>query len=335
MRSVAIVNQKGGCGKTTTAINLAATLAAKNHRTLLVDMDPQGHCGIGLGVPEDRIEQGLAEALLADPPGGADPDAMLWEVAKNLRLAPSTLSLAGLEAARGGLAHLPDRDARLSQFLDRVADRFDWCVIDCPPTIGLLTFNALRAADEAIIPVETGFFSLKGSERQAAAIQAMSARLERELPLRILPTLHRPSAKLATDLLAAIERRHGMLTMPLVIREHESLREAAGFGQPITEYAPGSEACRDFVLLVDWLEANPVVCTRKKLNSATAARGELVLEDAAPANTAATSGERMADLLARIRQQAAAPIAVEISSSIAPNIESPVSGVSGVSGELP
>ena len=326
MRSVAIVNQKGGCGKTTTAINLAATLAAKNHRTLLVDMDPQGHCGIGLGVPEDRIEQGLAEALLADPPGGADPDAMLWEVAKNLRLAPSTLSLAGLEAARGGLAHLPDRDARLSQFLDRVADRFDWCVIDCPPTIGLLTFNALRAADEAIIPVETGFFSLKGSERQAAAIQAMSARLERELPLRILPTLHRPSAKLATDLLAAIERRHGMLTMPLVIREHESLREAAGFGQPITEYAPGSEACRDFVLLVDWLEANPVACTRKKLNSATAARGELALEDAAPANTAATSGERMADLLARIRQQAAAPIAVEISSLIAPNIESPVSG---------
>ena len=326
MRSVAIVNQKGGCGKTTTAINLAATLAAKNHRTLLVDMDPQGHCGIGLGVPEDRIEQGLAEALLADPPGGADPDAMLWEVAKNLRLAPSTLSLAGLEAARGGLAHLPDRDARLSQFLDRVANRFDWCVIDCPPTIGLLTFNALRAADEAIIPVETGFFSLKGSERQAAAIQAMSARLERELPLRILPTLHRPSAKLATDLLAAIERRHGMLTMPLVIREHESLREAAGFGQPITEYAPGSEACRDFVLLVDWLEANPVACTRKKLNSGTAARGELTLEDAAPTNTAATSGERMADLLVRIRQQAAAPIAVEISSSIAPNIESPVSG---------
>ena len=328
MRSVAIVNQKGGCGKTTTAINLAATLAAKNHRTLLVDMDPQGHCGIGLGVPEDRIEQGLAEALLADPPGGADPDAMLWEVAKNLRLAPSTLSLAGLEAARGGLAHLPDRDARLSQFLDRVANRFDWCVIDCPPTIGLLTFNALRAADEAIIPVETGFFSLKGSERQAAAIQAMSARLERELPLRILPTLHRPSAKLATDLLAAIERRHGMLTMPLVIREHESLREAAGFGQPITEYAPGSEACRDFVLLVDWLEANPVVCTRKKLNLGTAARGELALDDAAPTNTATTSGERMADLLARIRQQAAAPIAVEISSSIAPNIESPVSGES-------
>ncbi len=326
MRSVAIVNQKGGCGKTTTAINLAVTLAAKNRRTLLVDMDPQGHCGIGLGVPEDRIEHGLAEALLSDPPGGADPDAMLWEVAKNLRLAPSTLSLAGLEAARGGLAHLPDRDARLSQFLDRVADRFDWCVIDCPPTIGLLTFNALRAADEAIIPVETGFFSLKGSERQAAAIQAMSTRLERELPLRILPTLHRPSAKLATDLLAAIERRHGMLTMPLVIREHESLREAAGFGQPITEYAPGSEACLDFIALVEWLDANPVVCTRQKINAAFAPRGELALDDAAPVSSAAASGERMADLLSRIRQQASAPMTPVLSVESVVHIESPVSG---------
>jgi chromosome partitioning protein len=326
MRSVAIVNQKGGCGKTTTAINLAATLAAKNRRTLLVDMDPQGHCGIGLGVPEDRIEHGLAEALLSDPPGGADPDAMLWEVAKNLRLAPSTLSLAGLEAARGGLAHLPDRDARLSQFLDRVADRFDWCVIDCPPTIGLLTFNALRAADEAIIPVETGFFSLKGSERQAAAIQAMSTRLERELPLRILPTLHRPSAKLATDLLAAIERRHGMLTMPLVIREHESLREAAGFGQPITEYAPGSEACLDFIALMEWLDANPVVCTRQKINAAFAPRGELALDDAAPVSSAAASGERMADLLSRIRQQASAPMTPVLSVESVVHIESPVSG---------
>ncbi len=326
MRSVAIVNQKGGCGKTTTAINLAATLAAKNRRTLLVDMDPQGHCGIGLGVPEDRIEHGLAEALLSDPPGGADPDAMLWEVAKNLRLAPSTLSLAGLEAARGGLAHLPDRDARLSQFLDRVADRFDWCVIDCPPTIGLLTFNALRAADEAIIPVETGFFSLKGSERQAAAIQAMSTRLERELPLRILPTLHRPSAKLATDLLAAIERRHGMLTMPLVIREHESLREAAGFGQPITEYAPGSEACLDFIALVEWLDANPVVCTRQKINAAFAARGELALDDAAPVSSAAASGERMADLLSRIRQQASMPMTPALSVESVVRIESPMSG---------
>ena len=184
----------------------------------------------------------------------------------------------------------------------------------------------MRAADEAIIPVETGFFSLKGSERQAAAIQAMSARLERALPLRILPTLHRPNAKLATDLLAAIERRHGMLTMPLVIREHESLREAAGFGQPITEYAPGSEACRDFIVLVDWLDANPVACTRKKLNAVIAARGELALDDSAPVSAPAASGERMADLLSRMRQHVSVQITGEVSGAVAPPISSSTDG---------
>ena len=298
MRTVAIVNQKGGCGKTTTSINLSATLAARGFRTLLVDLDPQSHCAAGLGVPEDRIEHGIAEALLAEPVGGANPEAMLWEVAKNLRLAPSTVALAGLEAARGGLAVIADRDARLAKLLDRLVDRFDWCIIDCPPTIGLLTFNALRAADEALVPVETGYFALKGSERQVATIEAMAARLGRPLPLRILPTLHRPDAKLASDLHAAIQRRHGASTLPLSIREHEALREAAGFGQPVTEYAPGSAACDDFVRLVDWLIDNPVASTRH-------ADGAAVVPIAAcEPEPAEAPSPRVADLLARMRAHA-------------------------------
>ncbi len=298
MRTVAIVNQKGGCGKTTTSINLAATLAAQGLRTLLVDIDPQGHCAAGLGVPEDRIETGLAEAMLAEPVGGDQPEQMLWEVARNLKLAPSTIALAGLEAARGGLAAVADRDARLAKLLDRLADRFDWCVIDCPPTIGLLTFNALRAADEALVPVETGYFALRGSERQVATIEAMAARIGRPLPLRILPTLHRPEAKLASDLHAAIQRRHGAATLPVSIREHESLREAAGFGQPITEYAPGSPACEDFLRLVQWLVANPVECTRQQPHA---------VYHSPPAETEVAEpaiNPRVADLLARMRAHA-------------------------------
>jgi chromosome partitioning protein len=297
MRTVAIVNQKGGCGKTTTSINLAATLAARGLRTLLVDMDPQGHCGAGLGVPEDGIESGIAEALLAEPVGGSQPEQMLWEVARNLRLAPSTLALAGLEASRGGLASLPDRDARLAKLLDRLVGRFDWCIVDCPPTIGLLTFNALRAADEAIVPVETGYFALKGSERQVATIEAMAARLGRPLPLHILPTLHRPEAKLAADLHAAIQRRHGAATLPVSIREHESLREAAGFGQPITEYAPGSEACADFVRLAEWLSEHPVACSRSAFEAAPVVATP-------PPEPAEPESPRVADLLARMRAHA-------------------------------
>ena len=297
MRTIAIVNQKGGCGKTTTSINLAATLAARGLRTLLVDMDPQGHCGAGLGVPEDRIESGIAEALLAEPVGGERPESMLWEVARNLRLAPSTVALAGLEAARGGLASVSDRDARLARLLDRLADRFDWCIVDCPPTIGLLTFNALRAADEALVPVETGYFALKGSERQVATIEAMAARLGRPLPLHILPTLHRPSAKLAADLYAAIQRRHGAATLPVTIREHECLREAAGFGQPVTEYAPGSEACQDFAALAEWLLSHPAESTRS-VSRATALASPPEPPPAEPASP------RVADLLARMRAHA-------------------------------
>jgi chromosome partitioning protein len=299
MRTVAIVNQKGGCGKTTTSINLAATLAARGLRTLLVDLDPQSHCAAGLGVPEDRIETGIAEALLAEPVGGENPERMLWEVARNLRLAPSTVALAGLEAARGGLAIVADRDARLAKLLDRLSDRFDWCIIDCPPTIGLLTFNALRAADEALVPVETGYFALKGSERQVATIEAMAARLGRPLPLHILPTLHRPDAKLASDLHAAIQRRHGATTLPLSIREHEALREAAGFGQPITEYAPGSPACEDFGRLVDWLLEHPTACTRASAGNTISMPVQSLATDLAEAPS-----PRVADLLARMRAHA-------------------------------
>jgi hypothetical protein len=125
----------------------------------------------------------------------------------------------------------------------------------------------------------------------------MAARLGRALPLRILPTLHRPDAKLASDLHAAIQRRHGAATLPVSIREHESLREAAGFGQPITEYAPASEACQDFVQLVAWLEANPVANTR----GATAASLAVApVEQPVPEATS----PRMADLLARMRAHA-------------------------------
>jgi chromosome partitioning protein len=257
MRTIAIVNQKGGCGKTTTSINLAATLAERGARVLLVDMDPQGHCAAGLGIPEARIEFGLAQALLCEPPGGSDPLGWLWDAARGVRLAPSTVALAGLESARGGLASLPDRDRRLAGYLERVERHFDWCVVDCPPTIGYLTFNALRAADETLVPVETGYFALKGAERQLATIGALVERLGRPLPVRLLPTLHRDGSQLSHDILGAIGRKFGLAAAPAVIRDHEVLREAASFGQSVVEFAPGSPAHDDFRALAAWVAETP------------------------------------------------------------------------------
>ena len=259
MRVVAIVNQKGGCGKTTTAVNLAAVMARDGVRTLLVDMDPQSHCAAGLGVPDTRIERTIADAMLADAGARLRADEFVWEVGRNLHLAPSSVSLSLLEAPNGPLATRFDRDRRLARVLSSWRDEFDWCVIDCPPTIGLLTFNALRTADLVLIPVETGFFSLKGAEKQIQTIEAIVGRFGREIPFKLLPTLVNERRALSRDVVEALSRRCPEALLPLVIREHEELRDAASYGQSITEFAPGSAAEKDFEALATWLRGHAPV----------------------------------------------------------------------------
>ncbi|MEY4117427.1 MAG: hypothetical protein RLZZ116_755 [Planctomycetota bacterium] len=259
MRVVAIVNQKGGCGKTTTAVNLAAVMARDGVRTLLVDMDPQSHCAAGLGVPDNRIERTITDAMLADQPSRLRADEYVWEVGRNLHLAPSSVQLSLLEAPNGPLASRLDRDRRLARVLAGWKDSFDWCVIDCPPTIGLLTFNALRTADLVLIPVETGYFSLKGAEKQIQTIEAIVGRFGRDIPFKLLPTLVNERRALSRDVVEALSRRCPEALLPIAIREHEELRDAASYGQSITEFAPGSAAEADFEALATWLRGHAPV----------------------------------------------------------------------------
>jgi chromosome partitioning protein len=259
MRTIAIVNQKGGCGKTTTAINLAAVLARRGLRTLLVDMDPQSHCAAGLGVPESAVQRGVGEVLLGDLDHPLEPSTFLWEVSRNLHLAPSTVSLAALEAAAGGLSGLPDRDRRLGRMLQWLAPRFDIAIVDCPPTIGLLTFNALRAAEEAIVPVETGYFSLRGAEKQVATIQRIVERLGRPIHVRLLATLYDDTRPVDREVLDQLRKKFGESVLPMVVADHEVLREAASVGSAVTEFAPRSAAESDFDALAAWLLDHPPV----------------------------------------------------------------------------
>ncbi|MBG80126.1 MAG: hypothetical protein CMJ39_05375 [Phycisphaerae bacterium] len=256
VRTIAIVNQKGGCGKTTTAINLGAVAAARGIRTLLVDMDPQGHCAVGLGVPADGIEAGVVEAMLATHP---DPHAFdrLWPVGRNLSLLPSTIMLALQESSEGELSRLADRDRRLSLALEALSPQYDLCLIDCPPSVGLLTFNALRASAEAIVPVETGYFAMQGAHRQRQTIEALVHRLSRPLACHMLPTLYDPASPLAIRILATLRQHFDDLLVPVQIREHESFRVAASMGQPVIEHDPTSQATRDMETLLEWLVANP------------------------------------------------------------------------------
>lgn len=253
MRTVAIINQKGGCGKTTSAINLAGMLARRGLRVLLVDMDPQSHCAAGLGVPEARIDQDISDALLAGDARPIDPQRLLWRVSRGLDLAPSRMKLAGLEASRGGLADKPDKDRRLAKFLSRFKSDYDACVIDCSPSIGLLAFNALAAADAVLIPVETGYFSLQGATRQHSTIKTLCRKLGVSLKVSLFATIHDETSSLSRDLLDELRRRFGGQVSPVVIRRDAALREAASFGQTIADYAPLSPGAEDYAALAAWL----------------------------------------------------------------------------------
>lgn len=253
MRTFAVVNQKGGCGKTTTAINLAGVFASRGLRTLLVDMDPQGHCAAGLAIPEARIDLTVGDAMLAVGSGGVDPKRLLWRVMRNLDLIPATVRLAALEAARGDLASRPDAERLLRTLVRGFAPDYDVCLIDCSPAIGLLAFNAMTACDEVLIPVETGFFSLHGATKQINAIKSLGKRLGVAPVHHLLPTMHDPASALSQDLLDELRRRFGARVLPVVIRFDHALREAASFGQPVIEYAPDSSGAADYTALADVL----------------------------------------------------------------------------------
>ncbi|MGE3109502.1 MAG: ParA family protein [Phycisphaerales bacterium] len=259
MRTIAIVNQKGGCGKTTTAINLGGIFAAAGYKTLLVDMDPQGHCAAGLAIPEQRIDVHIGDAMLAlaqHPPRPFDHDRLLWRVSRNLDLAPSTMKLAGLEASRGDFAGQPGAETRLARVLRHLGHSHDICLIDCSPAIGMLAFNALVAADEVLIPVETGFFSLQGATKQVNTIKALARRLGASPTYRLLATLHNADSIMAAELLDELRRRFGAKLIPSPIRFDQRLREAASFGQSIGEYAPDSAGAIDYRTLAQWLVDN-------------------------------------------------------------------------------
>lgn len=253
MRTIAIINQKGGCGKTTSAINLAGILARSGFRTLLVDMDPQSHCAAGLAIPEERIDLDVSDLVLAGPEREVEADRLFWRVARNLDLIPSRMKLAGLEAMRGGLAGAQDKERRLASVLVKHADRYDVCLIDCSPSIGLLTYNALTSAQAVLIPVETGFFSLEGATKQANTVRTLSRRLGVEAPYWLVATIHDEASRLAADLLDELKRRFGDRVVPPIIRRDPALKEAASFGQPVIEYAPRSQGAQDYTALAQWL----------------------------------------------------------------------------------
>ncbi len=247
MRTIAIINQKGGCGKTTTSINLAACLARLGQKTLLVDVDPQGHCAVGLAVPEEQIERTIYDCLIEERDGKPVRLAdIVWQIASDFDLAPSNIKLAAFEQVFAGRM---GREDRLKKVVESVKQNYKWCIIDCPPSVGLITFNALRACDEAIVPVETGYFSLHGLAKMMETLEMLRDRCDKEILIRVLPTLYDTRTKLAREVLSELRNKFREYLMESTVNFNTKLKEAASFGQPITEYDPGSRGYKDFVNL--------------------------------------------------------------------------------------
>ncbi len=256
MRIIAIVNQKGGCGKTTTAVNLAGCLAEEASRVLLIDLDPQAHATLALGVDADRLEENLYE-VLAEPEAGARLADVVVPVTERLHLAPSGIVLSALEQKLAA-ERADARTERLAAALRSVEGRYDLVLIDCPPNVGLLTFNALRAASEVIIPLETSFFAIHGVEKLLETISLLADRVRHDARVRILPTLFDGRTRYARETLAEIRRIYGDLCFDTVIRGNVKLREAARRGLPIVRYAASANGAVDYgALAVELLGALP------------------------------------------------------------------------------
>jgi chromosome partitioning protein len=249
MKTIAVVNQKGGCGKTTVSINLASALAEAGQRVLLVDMDPQSHCAVGLAVPEEQIEQSIYDVLISRSRN--EPiklTEILWQISDRLELAPASIDLSAFEQQMAGIT---ERESCLKEALNEMKESYDYTIIDCPPAVGLLTFNALRAATEVIVPVETGYFALHGLSKQLETLSILSRRCSQQVNVRVLASMYDIRTKMAREILADLRSRFGEKMLDTIVSFNTKIKEASSFGQPISEYDPASKGRKDFSALAE------------------------------------------------------------------------------------
>ena len=276
MRTIAIVNQKGGCGKTTTAVNLGGCLAAHGGRVLIVDLDPQAHATLALGVDAELLDENLYE-VLADADGAERLDAVVLPLSERLHLAPSGIVLSALEQ-KLAQERADARTERLARALAGVETRYDYVLIDCPPNVGLLTFNALRAADEVVIPLETSHFAVHGVHKVIETITLLAERLGHEPSVRILPTLYDGRTRFARETLGEIRSLFGDLCFDTVIRSNVKLREAVRRGRPIVDFAASANGALDYGALAVEVEASTPLAPTTRVAFETPAERQVVVE---------------------------------------------------------
>jgi chromosome partitioning protein len=243
-RIIAITNQKGGVGKSTTAVNVSAYLSSYGYRTLLIDLDPQSNSTSGLGINPVDAKDSIYDILIND----REPNEIILDTSyKNLKILPSSIQLAGVEVE---LVSSLKREFRLKEAVNKIEKDYDFILIDCPPALGLLTINALTATKEVIIPIQCEYYALEGLGQLLSTINLVKKNLNDKLKIKgVIMTMYDPRIKLAGQVIEEVKNYFSEKVYKTVIPRNVRLSEAPSYGKPIMEYAPdckGAEAYSNF-----------------------------------------------------------------------------------------
>ena len=249
-QTIACANQKGGVGKTTTVVNLAAYLALAGDRVLVVDIDPQGNATSGFGIERSRLEATLYDVILGDMPLA---DVILPTAVDGCRIVPASVSMAGAEVE---LASVDQRERRLARVLAGASDNYDYVLLDCPPSLGLLTVNALTAADSVLIPTQCEYYALEGLSQLIATLNLVRDNLNPALEIKgVVLTMYDARTNLSADVAAEVRSHLGDAVFETVVPRSVRLSEAPSFGLPIALYRADSRGAIAYAELARELRA--------------------------------------------------------------------------------